>query len=120
MSQHRQALGKWGEQAAAHFLQDKGYQILESNVRTPYGEIDLVASQADQTVFVEVKTRSTELFGPPEIAITARKRDHLLASAQFYVQQHPETHTWRVDVVAIRCYVDPGSDIEITHFENVL
>jgi putative endonuclease len=120
MSQHRQALGKWGEQAAAHFLQDHGYQIVASNVRTPYGEIDLVASQVDQTVFVEVKTRATTLFGPPEVAITARKREHLLASAQFYVQQHPETHTWRVDVIAIRRFVESGEDIEITHFENVL
>ena len=120
MSRHRQALGKWGEETAANFLRGKGYQILESNVHTPHGEIDLVASHAEQVVFVEVKTRTTGLFGPPEVAITTRKRAHMLASAQYYIQQHPETHTWRVDVIAIRWYPQADSEIEISHFENVL
>jgi putative endonuclease len=124
----RQALGRWGEQRAADFLVEKGYTILARNLRTPYGEIDLVACQPgkpsqripDTVVFVEVKTRSSDLYGFPEESINARKRLHILASIQAYLQDNPQlTSEWRVDVIAIQLATGDQPP-DITHFENAI
>ncbi len=115
-----QTLGRWGEETAARYLTARGYRILERNLRTPYGEIDLLARQGGQLVFVEVKTRTSRAFGYPEEAVTPRKQAHLLSAAQHYLQMHPEQPAdWRVDVVAV---YRPAADLppEITHFENIL
>lgn len=131
MSTPRQRLGRWGESLAVDYLQKRGYVILARNFRTPYGEIDVVACQevydpgADSgssiaTVFVEVKTRASGTFGYPEESITPRKREHLLASAEAYIQQHPDASgDWRIDVIAIRRYKS-GKAPSIVHFENAV
>jgi putative endonuclease len=127
MSKTGQALGKWGESMAAKYLTARGYEILGHNLRTPYGEIDLIARMAGESlsdrdilVFVEVKTRTTTAFGYPEEAVNLRKRAHLLASAQYYMQTHPELDgDWRIDVIAIQ-HLAPGKPPAITHFENAV
>lgn len=112
-------MGRWGENVAAQFFIQRGFSILAHNVRTPHGEIDIIAQQGSLIVFVEVKTRSSTAFGHPETSITPRKQAHMLAAAQFYLQTHPElSGDWRVDVIAIqRC---GGQPPEIVHFENAL
>ena len=118
MTSHSQALGRWGEKQAADFLTNKGYQVLARNLRTPYGEIDLIASQGEALVFIEVKTRMTQDYGLPEEAITPQKLQHMIESAQHYIQENLETEpNWRVDVIAIQKQADGQPDI--THFENV-
>ena len=134
MKGRRQILGRWGENLAAQYLQEHGYTILERNVRTPYGEIDLVASQdrtagvgdlaGDNTgkviVFVEVKTRRSMTYGLPEESITPRKRLHLVSSVQAYMQAHPELGSdWRIDVVAIQ-RLSAAQEPEIVLFENAV
>lgn len=115
-----QELGDWGEAYAAKYLEGKGYQILAQNVRTPYGEIDIVAKELDQIIFVEVKTRTSRKFGYPEDAITESKITHLIESAEFYLQEHPEINVdWRIDVIAIQ--VDPQRNSPaLAHFEDAL
>ncbi len=113
----RQRLGRWGEEVAARYLRERGYAVLARNVRTPYGEIDLIARRGEVTVFVEVKTRASKRFGPPEIAITPRKQEHMRATAEHHAQEHGIEH-WQVDVIAVEG--QPGERPEITHFENVL
>jgi putative endonuclease len=128
---HRQVLGRWGEDQAVSYLVGLGYEILARNARTPYGEIDLVARQTygsgpgmeppDQiTVFVEVKTRTTMAYGLPEESVTRRKQAHLLASAQAYIQDHPElVGDWRIDVIAVQR--PAGSRVPtLHHFENAI
>jgi len=120
MKTFRQALGHWGENLAANYLTQKNYEIVERNVRTPYGEIDLVARQGRITVFVEVKTRSSESFGYPESAITSSKQAHVIAAAQSYLLGHPELDgDWRVDVIAVRRFRS-GQPPKIDHFENAI
>jgi putative endonuclease len=127
MSGERQILGKWGESLAAEYLVAKGFIILGRNIRTPYGEIDLLArlpgkysQERDLLAFVEVKTRATPAFGYPEESVNTRKRAHLLSSAQYYMQEHPELDgDWRIDVIAIQ-RLDEGKPVEITHFENAV
>lgn len=120
MKSVRQSLGDWGEKLAANHLSSQGYEILDQKVRTPFGEIDLVARQDAELVFVEVKTRSSTRFGMPEESITPRKQEHMLACAEAYLQSHPEhTGNWRIDVIAIQRSISGASPI-IVHFENAL
>lgn len=124
MTNKRQKLGRWGEKKAAEYLQQKGYTILDQNVYTQHGELDIVAAQTSQstqyTIFVEVKTRTTTTFGYPEEAVTTLKREHILASALTYLQDHPElSDSWQVDVIAIY-RPNAAQPPEIIHFENIL
>jgi putative endonuclease len=116
MTKHNQHIGAWGEQAAADWLAERGCEILARNVRTPYGEIDIVAQQGDITVFVEVKTRTSEKMGLPEISITPRKQQHMLAAAEHYAAQHEIDH-WQIDVISVEG--KPGMKPVITQFENI-
>ncbi len=116
----RQSLGRVGEVLAGAYLKNKGYSIVQINLRTPYGEIDLVSKYKDTIVFVEVKTRANTNLGPPEISITPRKAEHMRNAAEFYIQQHPELDAdWRIDLVTIQMRPD-NSPALIDHFENVL
>lgn len=116
MSRNQQ-IGRWGEDAAAEYLTEKGYEVLAHNVRTPpYGEIDLIARKDGMIVFVEVKARTTRAFGPPEVAVTPRKQEHMLACAEAYAQQNEIDH-WRIDVIAVE---RAAGKTEIVHFENAI
>ena len=111
-----QRVGKWGEETACTYLVQHGYEIVARNVRTPYGEIDLVARSEGFTVFVEVKSRTSPFLGPPEIAVTTRKQKHMLACAAYYAQANAVDH-WQIDVLAVQRV---GDRTEITHFENAI
>ncbi len=111
-----QRVGNWGEAAASAYLSAHGYEIVNRNVRTPYGEIDLIARAEGFTIFVEVKARTSSSLGPPEIAITPRKQQHMLDSAAYHAQANGIDH-WRIDVVAVQ---KAGNRTEITHFENAV
>jgi len=116
----KKLLGNRGEKTAADHLSKSGYEILGRNVRTPYGELDLIARCGDATVFVEVKTRRSRTHGLPEEAVTPRKRNHLLASAQYFLQQCALSDTpWRIDVVAVEFYPS-GVLKRLEVFENAV
>jgi putative endonuclease len=114
---HNQNIGKWGEDIAAEHLTQHNYEIINRNVRTPYGEIDIVARQGDITIFVEVKTRTSNKMGLPEESITPRKREHMLAAADHYAMENEIDH-WQIDVMAIEG--KPGTQPVITYFENAI
>ena len=98
----RQMLGRRGEQMAAEALRERGYRIVEQNFRCRYGEIDLIAEEQDDLVFVEVKTRRGTAFGQPEEAVTRTKRRKLAEVASYYLDVHNAgDRSWRIDVVAI-------------------
>lgn len=98
----RARLGASGERLAAATLEREGYVIVARNWRCLYGEIDLVAEDGNELVFVEVKTRRGVRMGSPEEAVTPAKRRKLLASAQTYLAERgEEQRPYRVDVVAI-------------------
>lgn len=119
MSKRKKYFGAWGEQTASQYLEGKGYIILARNVRTEYGEIDLVAKQQGEIIFVEVKTRNSAEFGFPEEAVTELKQQHLLDAAESFLQSHPELNgDWRIDVISIER--TEGKPLKIVHFENAL
>lgn len=114
---HNQKVGKWGEETAADYLRQQGYEILARNARTPYGEIDIIARQGDVTIFVEVKTLTASRHYFPEHNVTARKREHMLSCAECYAAEHDIDH-WQIDVIAVEG--KEGVNSKITHFENAI
>lgn len=114
---HNQRIGKWGEETAVEYLVQNGYAIVDRNVRTPYGEIDIIAKRDDIFVFVEVKTRTSNKMGLPEESITSRKREHMIACAEHYAVEN-EIDSWQIDVISVEG--KPGAEPIITYFENAI
>lgn len=116
MTEARLKLGQQGEEAAAAFLIRKGMKILQRNLRTPVGEIDLLARQKLQLVFVEVKTRRGTAFGLPEEAVGLRKQRQIIRAAQWYLSSgagdgmHP-----RFDVVSV---IVRGEEFQCRHIPD--
>jgi putative endonuclease len=103
ISSPRQQLGRLGERLAVARLEECGYHILERNFRCRSGEIDLVAREGQDLVFVEVKTRRGQERGLPEEAVDHRKARKLQEVALAYLTLHklPDC-AWRIDVVAVQ------------------
>ncbi len=116
----RQMLGRKGEQMAEQALQERGYRIVEHNFRCRYGEIDLIAEEQNDLVFVEVKTRRGTAFGRPEEAVTRAKRRKLAEVATYYLGlQNASDRSWRIDVVAIDFNYD-GKFREVRVYPNAV
>lgn len=99
----RQGLGRTGERLASEALVKRGYRIREQNFRCSYGEIDIIAEDGQDLVFVEVKTRRGQSYGLPEEAVTQRKARKLAQVAACYLdQQDCSECSWRIDVVAVQ------------------
>ena len=102
MTFHKKKLGARGEQIAINYLRNRGYRILEHNYRNRLGEIDIIARQGSELVFVEVKTRSDNLFGSPFDSVTAAKQRQLSKVALEYLSKHNcLDYPARFDVVGI-------------------
>jgi putative endonuclease len=102
MSVLKKILGKTGEDRAAKFLATQGYRILDRNYRTRQGEIDLIALHQGTIAFIEVKTRTSDSFGAPELAVTSQKQRRMIKAALSYIK-YKKLHQvpCRFDVVAI-------------------
>jgi putative endonuclease len=99
---NRRIQGKAGEDLAARFLEQNGLKIIERNYRFERGEIDLIAEEGDELVFVEVKARSSAVFGAPEDAVTEEKQEQVHTVADGYLFEHDiDDRACRFDVVAI-------------------
>lgn len=99
----RDALGKRAERLARTFLERQGYEILATNVRFPVGELDLVARDGGTLCFIEVRSTTTDQFGPPIASITDAKRRRLLRAATWYLNRHPRlADSVRFDVVTVQ------------------
>jgi putative endonuclease len=117
MTRYRKEIGAWGEGVAADWLTEHGCEVIARNIRTPYGEIDILARQGDVTLFVEVKTRTSDSIGLPEISVTPRKQQHMFDAAEYYAAEHEIDH-WQIDVISIEG--KPGMKPVVTHFENAI
>ena len=109
----RRRLGNLGERAAERHLRAAGLTIVARGFRFRGGEIDLIARDGEELVFVEVKTRTSEDFGNPTESVTRAKRRKLLQAASFYLQSRGlMQQPCRFDVVAIRLGRDGISSLE--------
>lgn len=111
--------GEWGEQIAADYLNNHNVKIIDRNIRTNYGEIDILGQKDGVLIFFEVKTRRTENFGNPEDAVNYIKQEHIKNSALEFIQSNQDMKTnWRIDVIAI--YVRKKNKLQIRWFKNAI
>jgi putative endonuclease len=107
-------LGQEGEGAAAKYLEQKGYEIIERNYRSQQGEIDLIAREAGFLVFVEVKSYSFRSLGSPAGAVRKSKRESIVHAAQTYIYKQKVKDTYcRFDVLTIYRRLDGSRAIEL-------
>lgn len=113
-------LGQRGERHARHYLESKGYAVLTTNYLCRWGEVDIVARQGRELVFVEVRTRRGTAFGTLEESVTATKSQRLMATAQDYLANNGlEQGQWRVDLVSV--HLDgAGKLLGVNHLENAV
>lgn len=114
----RARLGRWGEKRAERFLKNKGLKPLTRNYSCKLGELDLVMVDTDGTiVFVEVRSRADETFGPVEATITPAKRERLKRAAHCFVSDNRiEDRPLRFDIVTV--LLGPSGRPRIRHYEN--
>ena len=103
MSLKKKELGAKGEDIAVRYLKERGYRIVERNYRVKLGEIDIIAEQGDNLVFIEVKTRSDATFGSPFESVTKQKQKQLSKVALEYIgKKKCHNQPARFDVVGIQ------------------
>ncbi|WP_169703809.1 YraN family protein [Candidatus Kuenenia stuttgartiensis] len=99
---HKKALGKKGEVVGCEISEKKGYKILQRNYRRKTGEIDIICYDRGSIVFVEVKTRGSDSYGPPELAVTEAKKKQIIKMASRYIaEKKVEGIDLRFDVVSV-------------------
>lgn len=99
---HNQTVGQYGEELARKYLRDRGYEIIESNVKTSYKELDIVARKKDLLVFVEVKTRTSKAFGSADESMTDKKIRNLKQAVSMYLARRKiKFGNLRVDLIAV-------------------
>jgi putative endonuclease len=106
-------VGARGEEIAVAFLKGKKFRILERNFRCKCGEVDIVAKDGGSVVFIEVKARKHEAYGPPQLAVTAFKQRQISKAALTWLAKNKmEDSAARFDVVAILLRDREVPDIE--------
>lgn len=114
MAEHNE-LGEAGEKVALDFLKKKGYKILETNWRFGKDEIDIIVTDKEYLVIVEVKTRTTNYFGEPESFVNKAKQRFLIRAAQAYIIRHDIDLETRFDIISI---IISMNQHEIKHLED--
>jgi len=115
---YKRAIGTKGEQLAVKFLKKRGYKILQRNYRRRKGEVDIVCYDHGTIAFVEVKTRHSDKYGPPELSVTeAKKRQIAKVALQYVAEKKIEGTSLRFDVVSI-FYSPNNKHPTITLFKN--
>ena len=115
---HTQAIGKIGEDEAAKYLEQNGYKILDRNFKCKIGEIDIIALEKEEIVFIEIKTRINKKYGLACEAVTKQKLKHIYKTAGYYLYTRNMLYErCRIDVIEV--YLQK-SKIIINHLKQVI
>lgn len=119
---HKKDLGNFGEQIAISFLEEKGYKILHKNFYCRQGEIDIIAKEENKNdgeiVFIEVKTRTNNIFGKPSEAVNGIKINHICNSAKYFLFKfHLIDAFVRFDVIEV--FLENGK-FNINHIKQII
>lgn len=109
---HKKVLGKKSEKLVANYLKKQRLKILKTNYRTPFGEADLIVQDGEETVFVEVKARTSDAYGAPREAVHTAKQQRYYKIAKYYWLATGEEPNARFDVAEV------SADGEITYYKN--
>ncbi len=111
---HQKQTGQRGEDLAVELLENDGYTIQERNYRFKRAEIDIIAKKRGMLVFVEVKSRKSNVFGYPESFVDDKQADRITEAAEEYMYQINWLKNVRFDIISI----ETGSGLKITHFKD--
>ena len=113
-----QELGKLGENIISNYIQKLGYKILERNFECSQGEIDIIAKDKKELVFIEVKTRTDMSYGEAREAVTEIKKRHLINSIKYYIyKRNLENEFIRIDVAEV--YIK-NENVKINYIKNAI
>ena len=97
-----QEIGKLGEDIAVNYLKQKGYKILDRNFECRQGELDIIAIDKNEIVFIEVKTRTSNRYGTPSEAVNKIKQKHMLQTIKYYLYIRNLSDKFvRIDVIEV-------------------
>lgn len=114
----KQKYGKLGENEATKYLKDLGYEIICNNFSCMQGEIDIIAKDGRELVFVEVKTRTNKKYGEAKEAVTKNKQMHIKNALKYYLYKNKlENASVRIDVIEV--YIKKGVII-INHIRQAI
>ncbi len=114
----KHVIGKLGEDIATEFLQKQNYKIVERNFECKQGEIDIVAIDKNEVVFIEVKTRTGNTYGNPIDAVDERKKKHLIKSIEYYVYKNKLENAFiRIDIIEV--YMKENNNV-INHIKKAI
>lgn len=116
----QQKLGLWGENLATKWLGEKGYKIIARHFTCREGEIDIIAKDKDQIVFIEVKTRTNQKFGLGEDAFNRSKQEKFVKTLWHWLEENNlQNADFRIDILTLRIDRDLKK-LKIKHFKNIL
>ena len=107
--------GKQGEYFARQYIEEKGYKVLATNWRFHRFELDIIASNNEELIIIEVKTRSENYLLAPETAVDKRKIRRIVAASDAYARKYNIKLPVRFDLL---CLIKKGSSFEIEHIED--
>ena len=111
-------IGFKGEEIACNYIEKNEYQIIARNFMCNQGEIDIVARDKKELVFIEVKTRTNTKFGNPVDAVDKNKKKHIWNATKFYLYKNNlENEFIRFDIIEIYMY---SKKYKINHIKNVM
>lgn len=110
--------GAQGEEYAVRWLEERGYQVLQRNYQSRWGEIDIIAADETYLIFIEVKTRGAGTLARPGAWVDRKKQQKILKTALLYLSETGEKRQPRFDVVEIM--LKPGDSFAVAHVEHVV
>lgn len=121
MNNKQRKVGLAGEKAACIFLENLGYEILDTNYQCLLGEIDIIARDQGTIVIVEVRARTSQVFGGPEESITDRKAQRLRRLALDYLKTvSGRDISCRIDLIAVNLSKVNYSVEKVNHIRGIL
>ena len=112
-------IGDFGENCVVEYIKKSGYEVIEKNYHTRFGEIDIIAKDKECTVFIEVKTRKSSLYGNASEYVNPKKQEKIIKSALSYLKDIENTEI-RFDVAEVY-YIEKNNKFllkEINYIEN--
>ena len=109
-------LGGLAERKAANYMRKKGYDLIEHNYNTRFGEIDLIFEYNEMIIFTEVKARNENSIALPREFVDLKKQERIIAAASLFISQHKITQQVRFDVIEV--YLENYQIKCIKHLEN--
>lgn len=110
--------GALGEKLAVKYLKDRKCKILEKNYKNKVGEIDIIAIDGSEIVFIEVKTRSAQPYLSGRYSVDKRKQFHIMRAASWYMELKKSSLQPRFDIIEVEVERSTGELVKIEHFKN--